>query len=489
MKLHLLGVGMALLLLGIACNNISDSNPVHVGPGSETLAKQTGDVDGLRPMLKDVARFLARNSARIPSRLRNRLQSETLTLSRVMRASKFPTRVQDAAGRKYDIGVEFAEYSTLNEAPLRVALDPDRFYPNENTFPVFVFDPATKSVKSEELTVAVGQTLPFPLALVTLEDRTETSWEDLKRRSRIYREVGLAKTGALSKVRVRGGRLANSGSTAYLKMTEVRLYVDKDPFSKEEFEVYIREGTGFGDPVFKTTTHVFDGKQRQDAAGEYRVYPDVNRANRTYSFGVALWPLSDLTPISVCAIEDDKDKGEHDGGYAPSGVITVTFGEEYRRFNNRVFYNVDRKMEVDDDGYIDQDDVYKKGMWSEWTYSNAPPIVEQFTLSDLRVKFVRYVPTPPPPAPVVQGSVKNGYPKLTWNAVSGADHYEVKLADSYDNQTLTWNVSGTSFEDPDRFGVMLGGTCDPCLAYTVKTVLADGTKSAPSNQVVYTYLD
>jgi hypothetical protein len=135
---------------------------------------------------------------------------------------------------------------------------------------------------------------------------------------------------------------------------------------------------------------------------------------------------------------------------------------------------------------IDPDDIYKKGMFSEWLDGNAPITAEYFELGDLRIRLVKYSPQPLPPPPVIQGTVVNGHPRLTWGAVSGADYYEVTLNDTYESQVLTWNVYTTNFEDYDRYPVFLSSVQFPSLKYSVKTV--DGSlKSNPSNTITYQY--
>ncbi|MFQ6608693.1 MAG: hypothetical protein ACE5EE_09170 [Fidelibacterota bacterium] len=96
---------------------------------------------------------------------------------------------------------------------------------------------------------------------------------------------------------------------SYLCVVGVRLSSGKDA-SSEEFELFRRIGTG---NFPSTTIHRFNGAWRNDEAGNYRHYKDVNSINYTYNMDepIAIARLNDDdTPAKILPIEDDNNAGE-----------------------------------------------------------------------------------------------------------------------------------------------------------------------------------
>lgn len=350
-------MGCCLMIL-IGCHNKNLETPIEptvilekTNPYPEIL-KLDDDIYSFQPLLEEIARYIAKNRHLITDNLANKMLAAPVMLSELDPAKKFPASVIESDGTPYEIGVELFINSTLNGKPLRVAIDPDRFYSQKPSFPVFVFDRSKKVIRVEDIYInSSDDMVPYPLAFVTLEDRTEISWEEIRKNSKIYKEYGLVgnsrehpqkQFGKSSRV-----QSVTSSVIDYLAITNVRLFVELDGATKEEFEIYIREGSNFNDPVNRTTDHLFNGKWHEDAARNSRFYVDVNNKNTTYSFSpsIALWPLSNSTPTALAMIEDDRTSGKHKQP-SSSSPITVTFLEEYRRSTQAVYYNVDRKMNI-----------------------------------------------------------------------------------------------------------------------------------------------
>jgi hypothetical protein len=139
----------------------------------------------------------------------------------------------------------------------------------------------------------------------------------------------------------------------------------------------------------------------------------------------------------------------------------------------------------------DAEDVYSYSGIFGVTQSNNTGLqtAQDFPNTDMDMRLiVEDNPQIPPNPPVINGSIVNGHPKLTWSAVPGADAYKVTLNDTYASQTLNWTITTTSFEDPPRNPVMFAQTSFPSLNYTVKTI-DNGLESVPSNAKVYQYVE
>jgi len=66
------------------------------------------------------------------------------------------------------MGIEFSARSAINDLPARAALDPDRFYPNRDSFTAFALDVEKGEIVSE--TIAKSTTAhDRPLVFMTFE--------------------------------------------------------------------------------------------------------------------------------------------------------------------------------------------------------------------------------------------------------------------------------------------------------------------------------
>jgi len=455
---------LASLLAVWGCSNDPKLNSPNLEPESkgETSLQKTGcdscKIDDFKPLLENIAKYIAKNHVEIVEGVRDVLLEKTKVLEDIFPQSPFETSVIGVDGTPYEIGIEFSRRSTLNDEPLRIAIDPDRFYPNESKYPAFRFDRYEDKINIEEIDKRKDTRLSFPLAFVTLEDRSEISWDEMKAKSKIFNEYGL--TGNITDVLNKTGKgedsnTLNSSYPSYLNIQKIRLNIELDGATNEEFEIYIREGSGFGDPVFKNTTHKFDGHSREDARGHLVYYPDVNNKNTDYYCNVSLWPLSGVTPISLAMIEDDCSGGKYAKGIENSGEVTITYHQEYRHSTGTIVTNVDRKHESYPGCFLDPDDIYKSGMFSEFTKDNAPRSLTQFSLDDLSIKLIRVDDVSPSPsvldAPVISGSFSNGHPKISWSAVTHADGYKVfrAVGSSTGSYTQIATTGSTNYVDTE----------------------------------------
>ncbi len=316
-------------------------------------------------------------------------------------------------GTPYEIGIEFSARSTINDLPARIALDPDRFYPNSDSFTTFAFDAEKGEVISETISKSVMK-FDFPLIFITLEDRGGNSISKAAKNERSNR---LLKNGSETRL----------STTMYLMLGKVDLNTEHDPLSNEEFELYIRAGSGSSDPVYSTTGHVFDGGSHQDDTGAYHWYPDVNSPSvYTITNEIALFDLSS-TPTGFVAVEDDAEAGDYISTCL-CWVQTITHAQEYRHDSGSTYTNVNRDHNVYDQISIDGDDVFTSSMFSNFTASNAPPYVTNFSLNDLGVDLRQDngIPDAPTSAPTLSGSTSGGHPYLSWTQVSGVvDGYKI----------------------------------------------------------------
>jgi hypothetical protein len=231
----------------------------------------------------------------------------------------------------------------------------------------------------------------------------------------------------------RRNRLMKNGSetrvstTMYLMLGEVDLNTEHDPLSNEEFEIYIRVGSGSEDPVDDETDFRFDGNSWPDATGSYQWHPDINSPSvYTITDEIALFDLSS-TSTGFVAVEDDATAGAY-RSTCSCWVETITHAQEYRHDSGSIYTNVDRDHNVYDQVTVDGDDVFTSSMFSNFTDSNAPPFVTAFSLNDLGVDLREDdgIPDAPTTAPTLSGSTSGGHPYLSWTLVSGVvDGYKI----------------------------------------------------------------
>ncbi len=388
-----------ILLIGLVFGGCQEqsNNPIAPEPSSSSPSKpEFGEFQAIHGTLEEIAQYVAQNEHLLSGYLAGEMTKGPMVISNVGLKNQFPANVYDAEGRVYEIALETFAGSKLDSGePLRVALDPDRFYPEASTLPAFVFDKSQNKIIVENISEseAASKTLPFALVFVTLEDRTEISWSKIIKDSRIFQEYQLSAPSDAPVAKGNASATMSSSSTSYLCVTKVRLFTDKDtgPFgASEEFEIYIREGTGSANYYLPTTSHKFDGTTRSDAAGRLVKYPDINLINTTYVMAspIALWPLSNTTPISIAPIEDDYKGGEH-RNWAYPNVHFKTIDEDYHRPTNSSRFNVRWGFLLVGTGgsFNNNDDIYENGTFSEWTINNTPSSEVSIQLGDVQIWF------------------------------------------------------------------------------------------------------
>ncbi len=387
-----------ILLIGLVFGGCQDQSDTLMAPEpSPSLQSKPefGEFQEIAGTLEEMAQYVAQNEHLLSGYLAGEMTKGPVVISDLGLKDRFPASVYDAEGRVYEIALETFAGSKLDSGePLRVALDPDRFYPEASTLPAYVFDKSQNKVIVENISEseAPNKTLPFALVFVTLEDRTEIPWSKLITESRIFQEYQLSAPDA-PVAKGSQSTILGSSSTSYLCVTKIRLSTDKDTGlfnASEEFEIYIREGTGSSNYYRATTSHKFDGKTRSDAAGRLVKYPDINYINTTYVMAspIALWPLSNTTPISIAPIEDDDKGGEHRNWAFPN-VLFKTIDEDYHRPTNSSRFNVRWGFLLVGIGgaFNNNDDIYENGTFSEWTISNTPSSEVSIQLGDVQIWF------------------------------------------------------------------------------------------------------
>lgn len=375
-----------ILLSGLALTACQKDSDFMLDPNATSgAALQATKTSNLEGDLQEIAEYLAQNEEALAARFNGDMKRAPLALADLRLQKHFPARLS-SDGRIYEVEVEaFPGSSSANSQALRVALDPDRFYGDEPAFPAYVFDREQKTVKVENIVKAEAKhkALPFPLALVGVQDRTEMTWQEISKNSKAFAERNLTETES------------NLGAAQhYLAITKVRVHDDRDDFGFEEFEIYIREGNGPEDHVQPVTTHMFNGGQRRDAAGRLVFYADVNLIDTTYVLEspIALWPLSDSIPIAIVPMEDDCAAGEHRNSAFP-GVQHITMIEEYFRPSQSLRNNIGYDFSLTGRGCgflgTNDDDIYKRGPFSGWTAGNTPAEEISINLGDVQLWIMK----------------------------------------------------------------------------------------------------
>ncbi len=356
-----------ILVTGLALAGCQNDPNVLVNPRSKSQASADSKfqkTDNLEVTLQEVAQVLAQQPEWLNARLASEMKVNPVALSTLRLQA--PSQLENE-GRVYEVTLEAAKNAKLaGTAPVRVAPDPERFYAEESSFTAYVFDRAQNRVVTEriEKSAVLNQTLAYPLVLVTLQDRTEISFQDMSASSKIFQEhvATLAKGVATEN--------ANSVAPFYLAITKVRLHRAHDNIEFEEFELYVQEGNGPADQVLPTTIHKFDGTRRKDAAGRTVYYADVNLIDTTYVFEspIALWPLSNTIPLTIVPLEDDCIAGEDRNWVYPNPYLK-TMVQEYHRPTNAMRFNTRFGYLLTGVGcsFGNNDDTYDRGTFSDWT--------------------------------------------------------------------------------------------------------------------------
>ena len=419
------------MLFILSCSKSDINAPVE--PDLKKAAGALGVEDRFsefEPVLEDVARYIAEKQVTLSRQIMREKKDKTFVLSELFPEKSGIVSQVSSDGTPYEIGVEFSVRSKFTDVPARVALDPDRFYPNRNSFTAFVLDNKGE-IASENIQKNVAE-FGFPLIFVTLEDRTEIPFADIGKGER----------------KVQFMKSAGVASTMYLTIGYVDLHTDHDPSTNEEFEIYIREGSGSTDPVYSTTSHKFDGTSKNDVAGHFQYYPDINSTSSYDIPNIALWPLSS-TPTAIAMIEDDETAGKYKTDCDCTTEI-ITYDQEYRQDTGQIGYFVARTHNVYGTRLVASDDIWLAGMFSNFTDANTPPSSTLFELIDFDIKLWKDAHLPPATAPNVTGSTSGVHPFLSWSTVSGATGYKIYRSISGSAYFQLATTSGLGFVDITR---------------------------------------
>lgn len=379
-----------ILVTGLALAGCQNDSHVLVNSPSKSQGSSFQKAANLEVTLQDVAQMLAQEPHWLNANLAREMQLNPVAIAKLQ--VNAPARLE-SEGRVYDVTLEACSNARFdgNEA-VRVAPAPERFYAEESSFLIYTFDRGQNRVVSERVEkAALQQGVPYPLVLLTLQDRTDVSLAEMRAGSKIFQEheAAWAKLGATES--------ANGFATEYLAITKVRLHIDRDDFSFEEFEMYVKEGNGAADYFLPTTVHKFDGTRRKDAAGRMVYYPDINLIDTTYVFEspIALWPLSDTQPITLAPLEDDCIAGENRNWAYPNPYMKLML-QEYHRPNDAMRVNTEHGFQLTGVGcsFGNDDDTYARGTFSDWTASNTPTQEISLDLGDLQIWVKKLVTLP-----------------------------------------------------------------------------------------------
>lgn len=464
-EISLVVFSMFLILFG--CQDTPKQNTLEP---DQDLQKSVSTTDAeLLAGLTQIAQHVARNSSQLSRSLSNERNNY---FGDIFSDSGLPTRFEHAWHGFYDVGIEWSQKSIMNGAPVRVAVDPDRFHKRDTSFPAYYEDVETGKLVVDNIPYELEGNVPFPLAVVTAIDERDLSIE-------------------LKADPKQNLRKASPGeavlSTDYLTVKQIKLHHDQDPWSNEEFELNFRVGSG---AVNAETDHLFDGITRTDAAGLSKNYPDVNNTSSTYyPDDIHLYPLSS-TAISFVAIEDDYIAG---GYVAYTGALddpqTNVYGQEYRHdLGGTIDEDVTRYNE-----YIlnqpNDDDIWFSGMFSGYKSTNLSETEKKMSLDhfDIWLRKHNGIPDPPDaPTNLTINSTQYGYPVyLLWSTSSGATGYKIERNLNGAGFTQIGTTGSAFYTDNDR-EVNVGGGGAAYTMYRVRAYNAGGDSGYSNTVFSYT---
>ncbi len=373
-----------LLLAGLALLGCQKDSGTLVNAPAEPQPAASQYTDDLAGTLQEVAQSLVGQRNWLPPSLLQVMRRKPVAISRL----NLPLVAQvEHDGRTYELALEACLKARFGgDESLRVAPWLEGHCTDQATLTAYRWDAGRNEVMSEQIATAdLEQGVPYPLLLLTLQDRTEMPFDEVRGGSRIFREheSALAKASQAA-----GGEIR---VVPYLALTRVRLHVAYDGFSLEEFEMYVKEGDGAEDFFQSKTIHLFNGVWRKDAAGQTVYYPDVNLIDTTYVFPkpIALWPLSSSIPITIAPLEDDCIAGE-DRNYVYPNVYMKNTTQEYHHATATLLANTRHGYRLAGPGCIflifpDNDDTYSRGTFSGWTAGNTPDHEVSVDLGDLEI--------------------------------------------------------------------------------------------------------
>ncbi|MGH2567823.1 MAG: hypothetical protein ACRDGA_05745 [Bacteroidota bacterium] len=401
-------MAFALCILGCDSMTISDNALPPAPPNLSASMSTDQPVSLKRAEVKSYIEEIVTQLASVPeaanSMLLKELQVGPVRLNKVAGFENFNAHVLiEEAGSKHEVVLSLFSGSSVSDpsSSLYFAIDPDRFVEPGGELIAYK-NPGLTSNEVEQ-TVLKGLTaqtaVSFPLVFVDIQeiidpDQHVAILNELIRNSKIYQENGIMEVPCEDPECGGGGGGGGGGSIIpgyYLVLTGIQLKWDHDT-GDDECEFYIREGSN--GTVRLLASHRFTGGYWTDAAGRNVRYPDLNNTGDSdFGIDIALWPLSDQTPVSIVGIEDDLNGSKHDSyeiyQTLPDGSTTrqATMYNEYRRPENQIFTNVPRIFAVYKIPWpMDQDDIWQNSHFANFTLSNTPETETWHELQDFKIR-------------------------------------------------------------------------------------------------------
>lgn len=386
----LLGTVILVTLITLIGCSENPFSPAKLETGS-TVAKSSGVTmtpTNLRLEFEQLAKKLAERAPNVIEKLMTNYEALSLenrrlsiSLSELGLVTDLPSELQLANGRVLRTTLERAQPCQVMPAstssPIIFAPDPDRFQPDDANHIC-----AGYLVKDGKVT-SVSFTLD--------EYRTEFSGIPL------FLVGGIEEADAVSSNRpsaqnytLSKGFPASVQSVRYAACHKIRMKTDHDPWSNEETEVYLSDPTISG--LFKKETNwIFSGHWRNDAAGRYVYFDDVNNSDwYVLENGIAFFAL-DWVNRGWVAIEDDYWAGLHfriwpEPGPAPIDPVTIIFTAQtdVQKANGTILWDQVRDYLASSwrvsDPYISSDDIWQSGAYEDFTLAWNP----------LPTEFIKY---------------------------------------------------------------------------------------------------
>lgn len=245
----------------------------------------------------------------------------------------------DGVTREYLITLEtngkngiFTLGKVLDGNPYRIALDPDQFYlpkdPDEELWtsrpvleiPSFLYIAGSEPVY-ETILHGPGVTPEEPIFFITLRENYVSPSEK---------------------------RAIIAGTYITYRGLDLRYDTDNN---NEEFEAYLAIGSDpMNSPFLSSTTHMFDGEGKQDAAGESKTYPDIDYIESGNEWDVdsidaICLRLLDGNIFRLTAIEDDQIVGKFVRPSAANSLNKFKI-DYYDMADGRVTLNIESNFTV-----------------------------------------------------------------------------------------------------------------------------------------------
>ncbi|MBL7993859.1 hypothetical protein JNM05_00665 [bacterium] len=339
----------------------------------QTLQKTTGPKSH---GLNDIALYFASNKKWLKKTILTEAKDRGIAVTELADDAKSSELVLDGISYTIKVSLLNEKQSEIlsrseKEISYAVGLDPDVFYAKETEMPVYYWNKENKEIEERFVPIihpsievskvdeikAVKDAIEFPVFLVSIEENEPME------------NIGKARE-------MRGSLNKNAATMVFERHPYLSLYSiklkDKEDYAEEEFELFY---SGVNTPyiIGMYTDMLFNGNYRNDIAGRYVKYPDVNGIN-TYNCPnwIAIANMDNFTSTSfrMVAIENDDNAGK----------IKVQGGSVYLGYNTQHFKvgetaTTTDEWEYDTDGnggwpFNDDDDVYKQSGVSKVTKNN-----------------------------------------------------------------------------------------------------------------------